>query len=170
MKLRRKYTRGGETVTITAERLDGDRWRLDVGERTLELRALPIGDGGLRLITDDKKSHVVFGVPAGKDYMVRVDGHTYTLSPPAARGAGAGGGSDGTIRAPMTGTVLDVLCREGDVVAAEQTLVVLSAMKMEHKLAAGIAGTVLAVAVAAGATVEQGCEIVVVEPRGRDGG
>jgi biotin carboxyl carrier protein len=37
-------------------------------------------------------------------------------------------------------------------------------MKMEHKLTAGVAGTVRSVAAAKGATVEQGAELVVVEP------
>jgi biotin carboxyl carrier protein len=64
----------------------------------------------------------------------------------------------------MTGTVLDVACKPGDVVAADQTLVVVSAMKMEHKLAAGVAGIVRKVAATKGGTVDQGAELVVVEP------
>jgi acetyl-CoA/propionyl-CoA carboxylase biotin carboxyl carrier protein len=96
--------------------------------------------------------------------MVRVDGHTHTLPAPSVRRAGGGAGADGTVRAPMTGTVLDVLCRVGDVVAPDQTLVVVSAMKMEHKLTAGVAGTVRTLAAARGATVEQGAELAVVEP------
>jgi len=167
MKVRREFARNGEKVTVTAERLEGDRWRVQIGGRTLELTALPIGDGGLRLITDDDdglRSHVAFGASAGKDLMVRVDGRTFTLSPPAERGGGGALGADGVVRAPMTGTVLDVLCAAGDEVAADQTLVVLSAMKMEHKLAAGIAGTVRAVSATVGATVDQGSELVIVEP------
>jgi biotin carboxyl carrier protein len=64
----------------------------------------------------------------------------------------------------MTGTVLEVLCSPGDVVEADQTLVVVSAMKMEHKLAAGVAGTVRSVAIDKDATVDQGAELVVVDP------
>ena len=79
--------------------------------------------------------------------MVRVDGRTWTLEAPAARRGGAGGsGGDGVVRAPMTGTVLEVACKPGDVVEAKQTLVVVSAMKMEHKLTAGVAGVVRKVA------------------------
>jgi biotin carboxyl carrier protein len=37
-------------------------------------------------------------------------------------------------------------------------------MKMEHKLSAGVAGTVQSVAVESAATVEQGEELVVVVP------
>jgi biotin carboxyl carrier protein len=65
----------------------------------------------------------------------------------------------------MTGTVLEVACKPGDEVTAEQTLVVVSAMKMEHKLTAGVAGTVKKVAAQKGGTVDQGAELVVVEPK-----
>jgi biotin carboxyl carrier protein len=72
--------------------------------------------------------------------------------------------SDGTVRAPMTGTVLEIMCKPGDMVEADQTLVVVSAMKMEHKLSAGVAGTVQSVATENGATVDQGAELVIVVP------
>jgi biotin carboxyl carrier protein len=58
-----------------------------------------------------------------------------------------------------------VSCKAGDVVAADQTLVVVTAMKMEHKLSAGIAGVVKRVDTAVGATVEQGASLVEVEPQ-----
>jgi biotin carboxyl carrier protein len=64
----------------------------------------------------------------------------------------------------MSGTVLDVHCKSGDTVAADQTLVVLSAMKMEHKLSAGVAGVVRKVAASSGATVDQGELLIEVEP------
>jgi len=44
-------------------------------------------------------------------------------------------------------------------------LVVLEAMKMEHSLSAPWAGTVAAVAVKPGDRVEEGVELVVLEPR-----
>ena len=72
--------------------------------------------------------------------------------------------SDGTVRAPMTGTVLEVSCAPGDAVDADQTLVVVSAMKMEHKLSAGVAGVVQSVTTEPGATVDQGAALIVVEP------
>ncbi len=46
---------------------------------------------------------------------------------------------------------------------ARPSLVVVSAMKMEHKLVAGVAGTVRSVAARKGANVDQGAELVVVE-------
>ncbi len=165
MKLRRDFVRGDEKVIVVAERLDGDKWRVRVGDDVLELEAQALGDGGVRLVRgmeDLAAAAIAYGAPAGKQFMVRIDGRTHTLSPPAARGR-AGSGGDGSIAAPMTGTVLDVLCEPGDEVAADQTLVVLSAMKMEHKLTAGIAGTVRSVDAVVGATVDQGAALVVVE-------
>jgi biotin carboxyl carrier protein len=67
------------------------------------------------------------------------------------------------IRAPMTGTVMRVNCKVGDVVEADQTLAVLTAMKMEHKLCAGLAGIVRKVVASEGANVEQGTILIEVE-------
>jgi biotin carboxyl carrier protein len=165
MKLTRELVRDGATVKVTAEHLGGDRWRVRVGENVHEYRCTALAGGGVRLEPDGGRAFVAHAVAADKAWMVRVDGQTHTLAVPSGRRGGGGGrGADGVVRAPMTGTVLDVACRVGDVVAADQTLVVVSAMKMEHKLTAGVAGTVRAVAAAKGATVEQGIELVVVDP------
>lgn len=166
MKITREFVRDGKTVAVTAEFLEGDRWCVRVGDAVHEYQAVVLGDGGLRLQTvgeDAPRAAIAYGAPTAKGYMVRVDGHTHTLEAPAARRGGAGAAGDGKVRAPMTGTVLDVTCKPGDVVTADQTLVVVSAMKMEHKLVAGIAGIVRKVAATKGGTVDQGAELVVVE-------
>ena len=178
MKVTREFVRAGETVRVVAEFVAGDRWRVRVGDRVLDYTAKPLGDGGVRLVplADDGAAaaaagFVAYGVTVQKDTMVRVGGHTTTLAAPQSRRGGGAGGGDGTVRAPMTGTVLDVTCKAGDRVEADQTLVVVSAMKMEHKLVAGVAGVVARVAAKKGSTVEQGDELVVVEPaqKGNDG-
>ncbi|MBX3464513.1 MAG: hypothetical protein KF830_15195 [Planctomycetes bacterium] len=166
MKIRREYVRGGKPVAVTAELVDGDRWRVRVGEAAYEFTAQALGDGGIKLAPvgqEFERSFVAHGVAAGSDYMVRVNGRTHRLTAPAGRQASSGA-ADGTVRAPMTGTVLDVRCKPGDRVAADQTLVVVSAMKMEHKLVAGVAGVVQSVGAKAGGTVDQGAVLVVVEP------
>jgi biotin carboxyl carrier protein len=166
MKITREFVRDGKAVAVTAEFIEGDRWRVRVGDAVHEFHAKPLGDGGLRLQEVGEaaaRACVAYGAPAAKAFMVRVDGHTHTLEAPASKRGGGAGGADGTVRAPMTGTVLDVLCKPGDVVAADQTLVVVSAMKMEHKLTAGIAGTVRSVAAKKGGIVDQGAELVVVD-------
>jgi len=53
--------------------------------------------------------------------------------------------SDGQVCAPMPGIVVDVLVKPGDQVAADQTLCVIEAMKMENNILAPGSGKVLAV-------------------------
>jgi biotin carboxyl carrier protein len=169
MSLRRTFLRDGAPVEVSAERLGGDRWRVRVGERALEFRAAALGDGGVRMTPvgpEAGAAATAYGAAAGKGFMVRVAGRTVTLQlPQPGRGGRGGGGSDGVVRAPMTGTVLAVSCQPGDEVAADQTLVVVTAMKMEHKLCAGIAGVVRRIDAKVGQTVDQGVALVEVEPK-----
>jgi acetyl-CoA/propionyl-CoA carboxylase, biotin carboxylase, biotin carboxyl carrier protein len=80
---------------------------------------------------------------------------------PAAGGAGGGAGN-GTISAPMQGTIVKVLVAEGDEVEAGQSLLVLEAMKMENHINAENAGTVSEVRVKAGDTVGTGDVLLVI--------
>ena len=68
----------------------------------------------------------------------------------------------GAVRAPMPGTIVDVRVAEGDLVEANQVLVVLEAMKMEAPLRAPFAGTVAELSVSIGMQVALGamlCDI-----------
>jgi len=68
--------------------------------------------------------------------------------------------ADKTVKSPMPGRVVKVLVAKGDSVAVGQGLVVLEAMKMENEVKARAAGTVLAVHVAAGDTVEGSAKLL----------
>jgi acetyl-CoA/propionyl-CoA carboxylase biotin carboxyl carrier protein len=80
--------------------------------------------------------------------------------PAANTGGGAG---DGTIAAPMQGTIVKILVAEGDAVEAGQAVLVLEAMKMENHINAETAGTVSEIRVAAGDTVGTGDVLLVIE-------
>lgn len=161
-----EFAHGDVPAHVQVEHLSGDLYRVRVGDRIHEVTAMPQPDGGLRLQFGGEPAVTAYGAVAGKGYQIRLAGRTTTLASPQARRSSGQGGADGTVRAPMSGTVLQVSCKPGDTVAADQTLVVLTAMKMEHKLAAGLAGVVQAVHAAEGDTVEQGVELVVVAPAG----
>ncbi len=81
---------------------------------------------------------------------------------PSAQGAPAGGG-DGSITAPMQGTIVGVNVAVGDTVSAGDAVVTLEAMKMENAINADIDGTVTEVAVAQGDTVGAGDLLVTIE-------
>jgi propionyl-CoA carboxylase alpha chain len=79
-------------------------------------------------------------------------------------------GSDAGFVAAMPGVVLEVRCAAGDHVTAGQTLVVLEAMKMEHRMNAPADGVVAEVRVAAGQQVENGAVLLVFEEHGEEQG
>ena len=85
-------------------------------------------------------------------------------APPSARAEHASVAvGDGTILAPMPGKIVGIAVAAGDRVAAGDLLVVLEAMKMEHRIEAPAGGAVERVAVAVGDVVAAGAELVVLE-------
>ncbi|WP_068928936.1 acetyl/propionyl/methylcrotonyl-CoA carboxylase subunit alpha [Planobispora rosea] len=71
----------------------------------------------------------------------------------------------GSLLAPMPGTVLRVEVKPGEPVAAGQVVVVLEAMKMEHRITAPAGGTVRELNTAPGRQVEAGAVLAVIEER-----
>ena len=83
---------------------------------------------------------------------------------PKAAASGAGGGSnDGTITAPMQGTIVKLVVAEGDTVEVGDEVLVLEAMKMENHINCERAGTVQEIRVKAGDTVGTGDVLVVID-------
>jgi biotin carboxyl carrier protein len=76
---------------------------------------------------------------------------------------GAAQHGESALTAPMPGTVIKVLVREGDEVQARQPLLVLEAMKMETPVVAPYAARVKSVAVDEGAKVSGGALLVELE-------
>jgi glutaconyl-CoA decarboxylase len=69
---------------------------------------------------------------------------------------------EGAIVAPMTGKIVSVKVKKGDVVKQNQVLCVVEAMKMENEIAASKAGTVREVNVSEGSSVSEGETLFVV--------
>ncbi|MEO0682829.1 MAG: biotin/lipoyl-containing protein, partial [Pseudomonadota bacterium] len=139
----------------------GGRFDLPEGRRlTLsgpaEARRVRLGDGPARPTT----LRLADGAA-----LVALDGRVHAFAPPdpfAAASEGAGGGD--AVTAPMPGLVKRVGVAAGDAVTEGQTLLVLEAMKMEHRLLSPRDGVVERVIHPEGAQVEDGALLVALAP------
>jgi acetyl/propionyl-CoA carboxylase alpha subunit len=106
-----------------------------------------------------------------RERIVHIDGQTVRVSLAGSRaftgdrGRDVVTGSAGPlpIESPMAGRVVTTLVQTGDAVIAGQGLVILEAMKMENELRAPRAGIVTDVRTAAGASIDAGTVLVIIE-------
>ena len=148
---------GASFYCLTIRR-SGDRFHIGGLEHIAELGASRDGS----CITLDRGGVRVSGHAMIDDETceVRLAGETWLLARRAPLKAAQAGPSDGRIIAPMPGRVLAVDVKPGDIVAAGDRLLVLEAMKMEHRITARAAGVVSAVNVAEGDQIADGMLVV----------
>ncbi|WP_310496914.1 biotin carboxylase N-terminal domain-containing protein [Sandarakinorhabdus sp.] len=149
----------GEAAHVIGLRAMGARWRVAGLPGIGEVGARRSGGDGLVVDIGGQISQGV--VVVGDDRIdVRSGGQSWQISRTAPRKAVAGGAGDGRVMAPMPGRVLAVDVAPGAVVEAGDRLLVLEAMKMEHRLTARAPGTVTAVHVGVGDQIADGMLLV----------
>ncbi len=138
----------GSTLVRAQATFDGTRW---------------VAAGDVQGPLDDDVRDAAFDAGGGS---VAVDGMTvrWTEAPPPSADAehAAHGSSSGVVSAPMPGKIVNVAVAAGADVAERALLVVLEAMKMEHRIEAPIAGTVAEVHVQSGDVVAAGTTLVTI--------
>ena len=163
---RTTWLAGGRRVTAIATRASAEAVRVEVEGDVFEGRLAGGGPAELRLEVDGEP---VIDRPATGGRVVdtvRIGERAHRLrlaSSPSADRAASEGGDAGALSAPMPGRIVRIHVAEGDHVAANDPLLVLEAMKMEHVIAASGAGRVGPLLVAVGDQVARGAPLVTLE-------
>ena len=142
----------------------GIPFRLQSGAHDIALEASATADPNLWRIAGDVEGEVRLDARARNVELhpdgvtVHDGGHAWRFSyasPPSSEGAGHHGhaGSNGRITAPMPGKIVKIAVSSGKDVAMHDLLVVLEAMKMEHRIEAPSDGTIGAIHVREGEIV-----------------
>ena len=136
---------GPVDVTVAKQ---GGIWYLGEHQATLE------HDGRLRIQLASGASGFATVAKVGDVWWVHFEGYTFCLE--RIEAGASQSGDEGGLTAPMPGKVLDVLVEVGQLVEAGQTLMVLEAMKMEHRILASTSGQVTGIHFTVGQQVQQG--------------
>ncbi len=142
----------------------GDGFRVECGERSLEVSASLGADGRLEATIEGRRREAWI-VPHEENRHVFLDGEAHVFAV-VDRLSHAGGQSDAeaSLRSPMPGTVISIEVEPGKRVRAGAPLLVLEAMKMEHAIKAPCKGVVKRFPFAVGDQVPEGAELVEFEP------
>lgn len=139
--------------------VDGDGLRVTDGDEGVHVDVGSLSEGHAYHLLIEGRSVDVGVEEQGTKLSLIIGGGRYrteVLGEREWQARSIGGSStegDKSVRAAMTGIVVDVLVTEGDAVTPGSTLCILEAMKMENEVKAEVAGTVGRVHVVPGQTV-----------------
>ncbi len=153
---------GGIVEMIADAAGESNVWRIE-GDASGELHAQRQGE--IVRARFDGTSVAGIVTSRGHEFTVHIDGQTWPFRfvPPPAGDAAAGtqaDAGDSRVIAPMPGRIVKVAIRDGDAVEEHALLIVLEAMKMEHRIEAPTAALVKSVLVEEGQIVAGGTPLV----------
>lgn len=145
--MQHEFKVNGEKVEVTIAK-DGHSWLL--GEYTAEISS----DGRIVIINSKGESRFAHSAKVGDTWWVHYNGHIFCLekTEPGSQDSD----SEGGMIAPMPGKILEVKVEVGQSVESGELLLVMEAMKMEHRIIAAKAGVVSLVNFSVGDQVQQG--------------
>jgi len=166
MKMLAKYGKQQEEIKVIKR--EGPLLQVSIGGREYTLDVEKVEEGVYSVI-NSRKSHNMEIIKNEKKNLYTVNTRYKTFDIEIASAASTSGNSKQKfaqveqITAPIPGKIISVKAAEGDPVEEYQTLVVLSAMKMENELKAPASGIILKVHVEEGNVVKEGAVLIEVK-------
>lgn len=171
MAMEYEFQSGDGKYAVTVEK-SGNGFRVTVDGRAMEVDLVAAEPGCYSFVAADGEATDVVVVRDGSRRYVALEGYSLTLEEGGGEGQGAAAAAEDvvagiqTIRAPMPGKVVKIAAAEGDAVEKGRTVVVVEAMKMEHRLVAAGTGTVKKITCQEGQNVDADQPLAEVEVEG----
>jgi len=138
---------------------DGEKFELQLADRKLTGEVLLWDPPRFQISVGGQSSHGIFF--RGNGYVdVHLPEGTFRLRYPGKRGRTEAQVPAGGLTAPMPAKIVKILVKEGDSVERSDSLMILEAMKMEHKILSPQKGTVRKIFFREGARVSQDEELI----------
>ena len=149
--MQHEFKFAGEMIEVTIAR-DSENWMLG------ENRAQVLADGRILVTSSDGASKFAHSAKVGDVWWIHFDGHIFCIEKSEAGSSNSD--SDEGMTAPMPGKILEVKVADGESVESGQLLLIMEAMKMEHRIVAPSDGIVSKINFSAGDQVQQGDVLV----------
>ena len=156
---------------------EGRNWSIQIGGSPLAPISIELEEEKVELepisISSDSRPNriilkangvekVVYCAKINDKWWIHLDGNVSVIEV-VEPGASNSGANEGEFTAPMPGKVLEVLIPEGATVSEGQPLMVLEAMKMEHRILADREGVVTVIHYSPGDQVDAGSVLLELE-------
>jgi biotin carboxyl carrier protein len=167
------YEHDGEVYRVEIVK-SADGFIVKLGNRSFSLMEVQEGSEGLYKFQLNRTKHKCRVATSGDLRHVFIDGNVFQLKKVSARsakggkkGRGKSGADDATasgmVQSPINGKIIKVWVEESSGVSAEQDLIIIEAMKMEHRIKSPFSGTVKKINVKEGEQVELGSILIELE-------
>lgn len=158
----------GRLANVKELKRDGNIITMQVDDEIYEVDALRVEEGVYSILYKGRSYNLeMIADSTARNYTVNSWYNTYQIEVidaqtryRLAREKGAHTDEGNVIVSPMPGKVVKILVSEGDQVNIGQTLIIISAMKMESEFKAKVAGTIKHISVKEGQTIDANKELI----------
>jgi biotin carboxyl carrier protein len=158
----------GVEKALSLEKKD-DGYHFSIDGKEYRVTAEPLANGSFTFFVENK-SYTAYLSDDGDVTHLAIEGRNFVIEKETddgqRGGAGASAHTDGKVESPMPGNIIRVCVEEGDVVEANQAMVVIESMKMQNEIPSPVGGEIAKVNCAVGDQVGFGDVLVEITPAG----
>jgi len=155
------FAHGDDETTLKLTARGADAYTVEIGNSSHEVRLITFSNGEMTLIVDGHRRRVGLIYDGVCTWWSGYEGASWALRWIDPLPAGGGQALfEGSLRAPMPGNVIAIQVTDGQRVAAGDVLLIMEAMKMEHRIKAPYDGVVTGVHYAVGDFVQAGAVLL----------